>query len=61
MQRVIALDDSHVQALNYLAYTYADLGRNLEYAEQLVNRALKIKPNDGFILIPWACFINRAD
>lgn len=50
MQRVIALDDSHVQALNYLAYTYADLGRNLEYAEQLVNRALKIKPNDGFIL-----------
>ena len=49
MQKVIALDPKHANALNYLGYTYADLGRNLDEAERLVKEALKYKPNDGYI------------
>ncbi len=49
MRRVIALEPQNASALNYLGYTYADLGQNLDEAEQLILEALKYKPDDGFI------------
>lgn len=49
MKTVIRLDPNHANALNYLGYTYADLGRNLDEAEQLIKRALEQKPDDGYI------------
>ena len=49
MKAVVRLDPKHANALNYLGYTYAELGRNLEEAEQLIQRALEQKPNDGYI------------
>jgi tetratricopeptide (TPR) repeat protein len=49
MQKVIALDPKHANALNYLGYTYADLGVNLDEAERLIKEALKYKPDDGYI------------
>jgi tetratricopeptide (TPR) repeat protein len=49
MRKVIELDPKHANALNYLGYTYADLGTNLDEAEQLIKEALKYKPNDGYI------------
>jgi Flp pilus assembly protein TadD len=49
MRRVIALDPRNANALNYLGYTYADLGRDLDEAERLIVAALKIKPDDGYI------------
>jgi tetratricopeptide (TPR) repeat protein len=49
MRRVVALDPKNASALNYLGYTYADLGQNLDEAEQLILEALKHKPDDGFI------------
>ncbi|MFO7706622.1 MAG: tetratricopeptide repeat protein [Desulfobacterales bacterium] len=49
MRRVIALDPKNANALNYLGYTYAEMGENLDEAEQLIVEALKHKPNDGYI------------
>jgi tetratricopeptide (TPR) repeat protein len=49
MKRVIEIDPKHANALNYLGYTYAELGKNLDEAETLVLEALKFKPNDGYI------------
>ena len=49
MKQVITLKPDHANALNYLGYTYADLGINLEEAEMLIQKALQIKPNDGYI------------
>jgi tetratricopeptide (TPR) repeat protein len=49
MRKVIKLDPKHANALNYLGYTYADLGTNLDEAEQLIKEALKYKPDDGYI------------
>jgi len=49
MRKVIELDPKDANALNYLGYTYADLGQNLDEAERLVLEALKYKPNDGYI------------
>ena len=49
MKRVIEINGEHANALNYLGYTYADLGINLDEAEALVRRALKLRPDDGYI------------
>jgi tetratricopeptide (TPR) repeat protein len=49
MRKVIELDPKHANALNYLGYTYADLGKNLDEAERLIKEALKYKPDDGYI------------
>ncbi len=49
MRRVIALDPTNANALNYLGYTYAEMGQNLDEAEQLILEALRHKPDDGYI------------
>ncbi|MEJ5360218.1 MAG: tetratricopeptide repeat protein [Desulfobacterales bacterium] len=49
MKRAIELDPKDAAALNYLGYTYADLGIHLEEAERLILEALKHKPDDGYI------------
>ena len=49
MKQVIAIEPDNANALNYLGYTYADMGTNLDEAEQLVRRALEHKPGDGYI------------
>lgn len=58
MLKVLDLDKDHVQALNYLAYTYAELGKNLEQAGDLAARAMELQPNDGYILdtVGWIHF-----
>lgn len=58
MKKVLEIDHDNVQALNYLAYTYAEQDRDLEVAEVLARHALDIQPHDGYILdtIGWVLF-----
>src|SRR5262249_29150667 len=62
MQRAIEINPKNAAALNYLGYTYADMGVKLDEAETLIRRALAIEPNDGFYLdsLGWVYF-QRAD
>jgi tetratricopeptide (TPR) repeat protein len=50
MKAVIDADPTHAQALNYLGYTYAELGTNLDEAESLIKRAIEQEPDDGYII-----------
>lgn len=58
MKEVIRLDPKHANALNYLGYTYADLGRSLDEAEDLIKRALALLPHDGYVTdsLGWVYF-----
>ena len=49
MKKVIELEPENADALNYLGYTYADLGIKLDRAEELIKNALELKPDDGYI------------
>jgi tetratricopeptide (TPR) repeat protein len=49
MQQVLRIRPDDVDALNYLGYTYADMGIHLDEAQSLVQRALTLKPGDGYI------------
>ena len=50
MQKAIDLNPDYAAALNYLGYTYAEMGVELDRAERLIIRALEIEPNDGFYI-----------
>ena len=58
MEKVLEIDGNHIQALNYLAYIYANVTLNLDTAEHLVRKALKLQPGDGFIMdtLGWVLF-----
>jgi tetratricopeptide (TPR) repeat protein len=49
MREVISLNPEHADALNYLGYTFADKGLHLDEALELVQKALKLKPESGYI------------
>jgi len=50
MRKAVELNPDSAPALNYLGYTYADLGVELDRAEELIVRALEISPNDGYYI-----------
>ena len=58
MRKVLELNPDHVQALNYLGYTLAEMDSHLDEAESFVRKALKLKPNDGYITdsLGWVMF-----
>src|SRR3989338_1412944 len=58
MRKVLTLNPSNASALNYIGYTFAEEKNNLEEAENLIRKALKIKPGDGYILdsLGWVYF-----
>jgi len=50
MQEVIKIDPDHANALNFIGYTWADRGVNLDKAEEMIKKALQKKPEDGYII-----------
>ena len=58
MKHVLSMNSQHVEALNYLAYTYAEMNEQLDEAEKLAKQAITLKPNDGYIkdTLGWIIF-----
>jgi tetratricopeptide (TPR) repeat protein len=58
LKKTIALAPDDAQALNYLGYTYAEMGVNLEEAEKYLIKAVSLKPDEGFIIdsLGWVHF-----
>ena len=49
-QRLLALDQDHADASNYLGYMLAERGERLIEAKKLIERALKVDPENGAYL-----------
>jgi len=50
MEKILKINPQHAEALNYIAYTWTSQGVRLSDAEEMLKRALKLKPNSPFIL-----------
>jgi hypothetical protein len=56
--RAVELSPDHAVALNYLGYSWADRGKNLEQALAYIQRAVAQEPDNGAFLdsLGWAYF-----
>ena len=50
MQKILVKSPDHADALNFIAYTWSAQGVHLKDAEEMLKKALKLKPNNPFIL-----------
>ena len=50
MQKILEKSPDHADALNFIAYTWSAQGVHLQDAEAMLKKALKLKPNNPFIL-----------
>lgn len=63
-KRVLQLDPKDAQALNYLGYSYAEMGIHLDEALRYTKQAVALRPQDAFILdsLGWTYFkLKRYD
>ena len=62
MRSVLTVNADHAEALNYLGYSYAERGERLDEAQELLERALKLEPENGYYLdsLGWV-FFKRGD
>ncbi len=60
MNEVLARNPDHAGALNYVGYTLAEQGRDLEEAERMIARALEQRPDDGYITdsLGWVYYMR---
>jgi tetratricopeptide (TPR) repeat protein len=49
-EEILKHDPDHAQTLNYLGYMLADRGIRLEYARELLERVIKLEPNNAAYL-----------
>ncbi len=50
MERVLQSQPDHPEALNFIGYTWADEGVNLQQAREYIERANRLRPDNGFII-----------
>ena len=58
MEKVVELQPDHIDALNYLGYTWAENNTHLEKALAYIKKAIALKPDNGYILdsLGWVYF-----
>jgi tetratricopeptide (TPR) repeat protein len=60
MQRALELNPDNANALNYVGYTWAERGVNLDEAEKMIVRAIELRPDDGYIVdsLGWVYYMR---
>ena len=58
MRRILAIDPKNANALNFIGYSYAEMGTNLASAKEMIIQALDTAPDDGYIMdsLGWVYF-----
>ena len=61
METVLSIDPDNAEALNFIGYSYAERDINLDKAEALIVKALKLKPGNGFMIdsLGWVHFKQK--
>ena len=57
-KQALAINPNQPQVLNYLGYSWVDMGANLDQALNMIKTAVDLRPNDGYIVdsLGWAYF-----
>ena len=57
-KKALELSADQPLVLNYLGYSWVDMGRNLDEAMGMIKKAVELRPNDGYIVdsLGWAYY-----
>lgn len=57
-RKALELEPDQPDVLNYLGYSFVELGRNLEEAEKMIEKAVEQRPEDGYIVdsLGWVLY-----
>lgn len=60
MQLTLEKNPENAHALNYIGYTWAERGENLDDAEAMILQALELRPDDGYITdsLGWVYYMR---
>ena len=60
MQRALEHNPDNADALNFIGYTWAERGENLDEAERIIVRALELRPENGYIVdsLGWVYYMR---
>jgi tetratricopeptide (TPR) repeat protein len=50
MRELLKIEPNHADSLNYIGYTYAEQGIRLDEAQEMIERAIELKPDSGYII-----------
>ncbi|MGB1077361.1 MAG: tetratricopeptide repeat protein, partial [Bdellovibrionales bacterium] len=58
LKKALEMEPNHPYILNYLGYSWADQGKNLEEALEMIAQAVRLRPDDGYIVdsLGWVYF-----
>ncbi len=56
--KALELSPEQPLVLNYLGYSWVEMGRNVKRAREMIERAVALRPNDGYIVdsLGWALY-----
>jgi tetratricopeptide (TPR) repeat protein len=62
MQQALDSNPDNASALNYIGYTWAEQGEKLDEAEQMISRAIELRPDDGYIVdsLGWVYYMRAV-
>jgi tetratricopeptide (TPR) repeat protein len=60
MEAALEKNPENAHALNYIGYTWAERGENLDQAESMILQALQLRPDDGYITdsLGWVYYMR---
>ena len=60
MHRALEKNPDNASALNYIGYTWAEKGVKLDEAEEMISRAIELRPEDGYIVdsLGWVYYMR---
>ncbi len=60
MHMALDANPENAAALNYVGYTWTERGENLDHAEEMIRRALALRPDDGYITdsLGWVYYMR---
>ncbi len=60
LKKALSYQPDHPYVLNYLGYSWADQGKNLDEATEMIQRAVDARPADGYITdsLGWVMYRN---
>ncbi|MGI9549029.1 MAG: hypothetical protein ACR2M7_03480 [Bdellovibrionales bacterium] len=58
MEKILEINASHSEAMNFMAYVYANQKKNLDHAEALSYQAMSLQPSSSYFLdtLGWVLF-----